>query len=431
MKRMILALLIVLVPLRGMTATLPAYSPKFGNAMAGIVAEKVASEGFASNDPRFVATESAIGTALTGVASGLAVAAGLPLWATIAIGAVAAGAVALGIGALTQWYFNSDGTVTSGSSLSGSMSLGGPYWGCSGGGVFVESASSSSACAEALLLANAAYPQYAPETLGAEYAGYPTATQDLFYVEANGNPQAGNIGSTYFSSGASATCASGQVYTTSCIAAPSTGASAPVAQSISDAVASVPDSDMTLPANPALVAQAVNNAWQAAAAQPNYPGLPFSNSNPVTVADVQAFQSSNPSAYPSVGDMLAPAVDPSTSAVAQPVAPGTVASPGINAAPAGSAQVNLGADPGIGAPNLEATPTAQMILSPILNLFPDLKSFVVPSHSSECPKPTMTLFGKTLVLDEHCTLLEAVRPTLYAVMAFVWSVIGLFIILAA
>jgi hypothetical protein len=98
---------------------------------------------------------------------------------------------------------------------------------------------------------------------------------------------------------------------------------------------------------------------------------------------------------------------------------------------ASSPQVNLGPDPNIGAPALESTPTAQMILSPLLNLFPTLKNFVVPSHPSECPRPAITLFNKSLVLDCHCALLESVRPTLYAVMTFVWAVVALMIILAA
>lgn len=188
---------------------------------------------------------------------------------------------------------------------------------------------------------------------------------------------------------------------------------------------------MSLPASPALVAQAANNAWQSAASQPGYQGLPFQASNPVTTADAQAWQAANPSSYPTVGDMLSPAVNPSTSAVSQPVAPGTVANPGTNTAPANTPQVNLGTDPVVPLPTLEGTPTGQMILAPILSLFPDLKSFVVPSHSAECPKPTLNLFGRALLLDGHCTLLETVRPTLYAVMAAVWLVIALFIILAA
>jgi len=93
--------------------------------------------------------------------------------------------------------------------------------------------------------------------------------------------------------------------------------------------------------------------------------------------------------------------------------------------------VNLGTDPGIGAPTLETTPTAQAILNPVFNLLPSFRNFVVPAHSGACPKPSMTIFNKYMVMDAHCTVLENIRPTLYAVMFFVWLLLGALIVLAA
>ena len=65
-KRILILLMAALFSSQSMSAALPAYSPKFGNAMAGVVQQKVAARGFAANDPRFIATEAAIGTVLTG-----------------------------------------------------------------------------------------------------------------------------------------------------------------------------------------------------------------------------------------------------------------------------------------------------------------------------------------------------------------------------
>jgi hypothetical protein len=63
--------------------------------------------------------------------------------------------------------------------------------------------------------------------------------------------------------------------------------------------------------------------------------------------------------------------------------------------PAASAPlVNLGSDPGIGSPSLEATPTGAQILQPLTQLMPDLKNFQVPAHQAVCPKPSFDLFGK-------------------------------------
>jgi hypothetical protein len=205
------------------------------------------------------------------------------------------------------------------------------------------------------------------------------------------------------------------------------------------AIANIPDSELSKPLNPVILAAAANKLWQTAAAQPGYSGLPYDTTNPITAADVATWTATNPTLAPTVADAIAPVSSSATApfstnaAIPIPANPGTSANPATSAGTNPSTQPlqNLGSDPGIGFPTLESPPTAQMILNPLLNLFPDLKTFVVPSHNSVCAKPSMTLFGKTLVLDGHCTLLESVRPTLYAVMAAVWLMVALFIILAA
>lgn len=443
-KKILVLLLAGLVSFQSMAAALPSYSPKFGNAMAGVVQQKVAARGFAANDPRFIATESAIGAALTATATGLAAAAGAPLWATIAVGAVAAGAVALGINALTQWIFNGDNTV------SYTTSVGAPglntaaasgdafFWGSTYDGKKVSGTNLDMVASSIIAYAECNKSYTFCSKAGLTWGWNATTVSTGSYYSGIGQ------GHTYIFSG-QWTNGSGGVWPGSTLVAgapsdpnagtPTVYSPPPSTQTVtkpkSEAVADIPADDMSKPANPQLVAQAVNNAWQQAAAQPGYQGLPYTASDPVTSGDVNTWMAANPSTYPSVGDMLAPAVNPATSTVPQPVAPGTVASPGTATAPAGTPQVNLGTDPVIAAPVLEATPTAQMIMNPLLNLFPDLKSFVVPSHSAECPTPSASIFGRTVVMDGHCSLLETVRPTLYAIMAAVWVMIALFIILAA
>lgn len=373
--------------------------------MAGVLQQKVAARGFAANDPRFVATEVALGAALTGIAGGLVVAAGAPLWATIAIGVVSSVAVSLAVNSLTQWIFNPDRTITSPEVFAVPVVYENQTWTT---GMYVD-----------LKLGQDCLPL----RLGGTYMAHVASSLPFSYGCANYNQSP---------------ALEYQVYqaTADSLNGVGTGTGSPAfTGSPASAIANVPAADMSLPVNPVLLANALNTAWQAAAAQPGYQGLPYSLSDPVTVADVQTWQAANPSAYPTVSDFLAPAVAPSGSVgvgtVPQPIAPGTVASPGTNTAPEGTPQTNFGKDPSIGSPSLENPPTAQMILGPLLNVFPDLKTFVVPSHSSVCPTPSMSLFGKTLTLDGHCSLLEAVRPTLFAVMAAVWVVIALFIILAA
>jgi hypothetical protein len=234
------------------------------------------------------------------------------------------------------------------------------------------------------------------------------------------------------------------VYPTGAVFAP--GAVPGVYKNLDDAYAAVGPKLKTAPVSSPLLASMADAAWRNAASQPGYQGLPYSVTNPVTSADVATWTAANPSAAPQLDDLLRPAQNPTTDPAGVPISP-TVQVSNPDPAPGGNSNVNVvntpnvnvinkvtvdfGTDPNVAAPSLETTPTAQMILTPLLNLFPTLKNFVVPSHSSECPKPTMHLFGKELVLDGHCTLLESVRPTLYQVMAAVWVIVALFIVLAA
>lgn len=214
------------------------------------------------------------------------------------------------------------------------------------------------------------------------------------------------------------------------------------------AATGMPSSAKGAKVSPEILAKLVNAAWANAAAQPGYQGLPYSATQPITASDVTAWESENPAAMPTVGDLMLPAIeagktvvpisptvvvtvpstDPGTGGGSEP-APGTTTN--VNVVNTPTVRVDWGPEPNIGTPSLEATPTAQMILSPLLNLMPSLRNFVVPSHSSVCPKPSLQLFAKSVVMETHCTVLDGVKPTLYAVMAFVWLLIGTLIILRA
>lgn len=203
-------------------------------------------------------------------------------------------------------------------------------------------------------------------------------------------------------------------------------------QDLANGTFSINDGIGASPLNPQIVADLANKAWQQAAAKPGYTGVPYSIYDPVSSWDVAQSYSTqnNPNGdiYPTVQDSLSPVG-----------APGSVISININPDPAtstagsGSSVVDLGPDPAIVAPVLESTPTASQILSPLLNLMPDLKSFVVPSHAAACPRPSASIWGQTLTLSGHCDLLDdpAIHDSLYAVMALVWTMVGLFIVLRA
>ncbi len=186
------------------------------------------------------------------------------------------------------------------------------------------------------------------------------------------------------------------------------------------------------------IAKIVDQAWMKAASKPNYQGVPYVATQPVSVADVNAWVEENPNAQPKVSDLLTPASDTGTSVVpiSQTVAPSqTSQSPNSTGTQSvnvvNAPKVDLGADPGIAAPSIDQPPGLESSLYPLFSLFPELKNYVAPSHSSVCPKPSFSAFGKTFTMESHCTLADNNRLTIASVMSVVWTIAGLFILLSA
>lgn len=199
------------------------------------------------------------------------------------------------------------------------------------------------------------------------------------------------------------------------------------------------------------LARIVDQIWQRAASQPDYEGLPYSVTQPVTAPEIGMWTAENPSAVPTVGDLLAPASNPGTQLVpiSPTASPGTSPDPGTSPTPTPSSSgdvnvintpnvnvvnrinVDFGHDPGLQAPDLEQAPQAWDIFEPVISSVESFAFYRVPNHPSECPKPTFDMWSDPIVMDGHCKLLDEVKPTLFTVMAAVWVVIGCFIILAA
>lgn len=210
-------------------------------------------------------------------------------------------------------------------------------------------------------------------------------------------------------------------------------------------------SSLKQPLDPMTLAQLANQTWQQAANQPGYQGLPYSVTQPISYSDVQPWVQANPASVPDVGDLFTPASDPGTSSVTidPAVQPGSTSSTNPPSSPSAATgndvnvintpnvnvtnkvSVDLGPDPGVGSPALEATPTISMILSPLLNLLPDLKHWAVPSHSAVCPEPSFTAFGHSFTLTAQCDLAESNRTAIYTAFAAMFTLAALFIVLRA
>jgi hypothetical protein len=63
-------------------------------------------------------------------------------------------------------------------------------------------------------------------------------------------------------------------------------------------------------------------------------------------------------------------------------------------------------------------------------MLPDLRGYSPSSHTGECPRPTIELYG-THVLDAHCILIDDNKAIIQAAMLLAWALIALFIVLSA
>jgi hypothetical protein len=431
------------------TATSSAYW-NMNRALSGVTQDALKSRGYVSNDPRTYATLQSMSSSATSFAGstaatvvGAVLLAGVtsPAWGTIAaiaaFSSLVGFAVTLGLNGLVDWYYRSDGTIDTSSQAQpysncflGSTGIGYQYWDASINGVTAFACDGMNLALQALksrfplaqgqptqtTCGNAVTVIYCTNANGTGYAYLRTGP--IFRTCGPGTYLAGNECLPY-------------TYT------PPSVVPAATAQTLQQAVTALPDSEKVKPLNPQLVASTANTLWQHAATQPGYAGIPYPASNPISTAEATAWQQANPTAWPTVGDYVTPRpatvpnswalpINP-TSPVLQPATqPNTSA---IN--PSTQTLSNLGPDPVTPSPTLEPTPTAPQILAPILNMLPSLRSFNATGQTGTCPKPTVELLGKTILLDAHCTVIDPIKPTMQTVMLFAWAVIALFIILSA
>lgn len=440
-----LVLLSLLAPLNALAQALPAPEPqKVSRAVSGVLQDGMRNRGFASNDPRFWKTLSSVGGRATAAGAGAGAAvitAGVitaPAWVSIAvaaaIGAVVTYGVTLAIDGLVEWLFNDDGTidfqyVNSAPTLPG-FAQGQMVWSGEGpsGNVYGDNFQT---------VANQIRQDQATSWWGYTYV-VPTCT-----LTSGGYAcSPGNIVLTQ--KPAPTQCPTGTLLIGASCAIPTFPDQTAEPQdqegiAVPAAVSAIPEADLNKPLNPAILAALVNQLWQQAAMQPGYDGLPYPQNDPITAAEVQPWIQANPTLAPTVGDFVAPnpvtTVNPTSWVLpSNPTAPVTTpvteSNPGTTNPAEENPLTNLGPDPGIGAPDLEATPTAQQILDPILNMLPGHRSFTATSHEGTCPTPTINLYGAH-TMDAHCTLIDQNKGVIQGAMTFAWAVIALFIVLSA
>lgn len=95
-----------------------------------------------------------------------------------------------------------------------------------------------------------------------------------------------------------------------------------------------------------------------------------------------------------------------------------------------SLNVQPGGDESVGISG-SATQGVSVPVNHTENLLSSLRAWQVPSNSGTCPTANFSLFGSDLVLDKHCSILDANTAVIHQAMAVVFTISALFIVLGA
>ena len=233
--------------------------------------------------------------------------------------------------------------------------------------------------------------------------------------------------------------------------------------SLSDLINSLPPEKLNEKVDPQLLADIANGLWKQASERPDYEGLPYPSTDPLTAPQVSAAAATQPGGMPRVGDALAPASKPNSLALPDPVS-GAVIDPNTGKATdpnTGKAtdpnpvkvpdstvvvkdgngnvevtvnnnvEVDWGQGNGITGQLTEETPEMSSILDPIFSLVKPWTDFKLATHGSSCPVYSFNMFNKDFSVDAVCELIEPNKNSIGTAMLLVFSMIAIFIILGA
>lgn len=219
-------------------------------------------------------------------------------------------------------------------------------------------------------------------------------------------------------------------------------------QDFTSAISAITAQEKIKPVDPGVIANIVNAIGQQMNQDPTYSGPPIPVVDSATVVD--GLKNGGYS-LPTIADMTNPVN--SSEVMYDPMNPpspvstgntntGTVptynpSTPGTSTQDPSPTKPDLGIDPGIAAPGLilEATPTDQMIFSPIFNLLPDFKGLTFQENASVCPfnKPFVIPYfnNKEYSFNFICDFFQTAAPTLQAVSLIAFTLVSAVIVLGA
>jgi hypothetical protein len=428
--------------------------------ISGVIQSIALKRGFTLDDPRFNATLNLMSSDAGSVAGTVAAAVVLgsvsaPAWASIAIaigvGTVVNYGITLAIDGVVDWIFSPNGgdktPITqkkkqqAENPTTGGLVEGGQYWKTNN---YMASDAMSTIQAAFADAYNSTYSKFTTYGFYLDGCGVDSPTTFNCIVKRVSKTDGttvnySNFRASFFSSGAPRNCPVGKVSNnTGCVTPAKLPETIPdlLKLPLQEAINNLAPAELEKELSPEIIVPLIDKMWRDAASKPGYNGLPYRADDPVTSDDVEQWRKAHPQDWPKLKDFVnpQPSENQPWTLPKNPIKteqdPRASTPTDINPA-ANNPLQNIGPDPVVGAPKLEATPTALQILQPLLNLFPDFRAFSMPSHQSVCPKPSFNAFGSTYVLESHCKIAEEQRSILLSVMAAVWLLAAAIIILRA
>lgn len=435
------AIAVSVVATTAYSQALPVYiapANKVGGALAEGITQTLIRRGFAANDPRILQTITAVGARIPTIAAAagsganwILLAGRLSPWVTVGV------LVYQGV----KWYFDSAGNVVTKTEpaavVVGSVVNGASCYYAIGGGAC---ASTPEEAVTQFVLATTSYTDLTLINLTPDAVGSTAYNQGRRYTGSISGHRVGDANTLWPASGyfiylglASATCPVGQAALAgACVPSkldkytPALVATASQTPQIAYNGLSQAAKDAAL--QPELAAETANRIWKDAALQPGFQGVPWSANDPVAGGDFLPHKSAHPEAWPITSDLNSPVPTTGTSPITSPYS-----NPNQTSAPTTAAKVDLGVDPGVGAPTLENTPTE--LFKPIKDTLQPWLSWQVPSHSAQCPtwqaSPVIAGHVFSINVSEHCAVADQYRTLIVAAALAAWIAVAAFIVLSA
>jgi hypothetical protein len=429
------------------------YVPSAGiNAIGMAMRQTLVSSGLAGSSAALLTAQAAVskylGSTVAKIAAGAVVGATTPNLMAIA-GTLIVGSV---LSAGFDWVMNSNGSVTINRPVSTSAApaivAGNLIWATAGNAGYHTAYVSTPTLLPEYVMANLKDPTYNTPYTGYRNCTFPSPTQyqcDFSAKDGNGNTQWRNQLYIGEQTTAPMSCPQGQIIkggsctTDTKMQQPTTTTNVPTTYPNIDAAgASLSPEELAKPVPPSAIAAITTAIGTRVQQDATYvgPAIPpttitdvgVSGAPPMTVADALKPIAPPQGTYdPAITPPAPNPQNPSTYDPSKPVPVDPTKPAPINV------NVDFGPDPGIGKPDigLEPTPTAQMILNPILNMLPGFKNLQLNGPTGACPTATFSVMGHVYVMENHCTLLESNRSTIGSISMAGYGLLTIIIILGA